>query len=146
MSNETVIDVLNELLAAESLSLLPRLRESTVFVSWASADDQQIVDRMIDGGREHQAWLIGVIRDLGGEPLPVRPDIHSGDIHFLELHYLLPRTLETERRLLTTYESAVHQASEVTPAASVIARIMERRRKYVEQLSRMTETVKPTAT
>lgn len=139
MSSQVAINILNDLLAAESRSLLPRLGESIVFVSAASAQEQRQVERMTDAGREHLAWLIDAMRNLGGEPFPVHADIHTGDIHFLELHHVLPRVLKAEEQLLTAFESAAADLGSTALAASAVARIIERRRTHIDQLKKMTD-------
>lgn len=139
MDNESVTDILNDLLAYESRSMLPRLGESTVFFSWASADDQRIVSSMAEEGTEHRAWLVQAIRDLGGEPFPVLADIHSTNLHYLDLSSVLPRTLQDGQHLLTLYESAAAQVGSNARAVSVIARITERLRCHVQQLGKLAD-------
>ena len=139
MENETIVQTLNELLAHESQSMLPRLGESTVFVSWASADEQQIVGRMIEEARENGARLVDAIRELGGEPLPVLADIQSTALHFLDLSHVLPAILNDCKRLLNLYESAAGQLGSSPLAGSVITEIIERHRKHVDQLAGLTE-------
>lgn len=135
MKNESVIEILNELLTCESQSLLPRLGEAIIFVCWASADQQRAVSTMIDQGTEHRAWLVEAIRDLGGDPLPAGADIQSTNVHFLDLSFVLPRTTEDRKRLLALYESATAQVGAHALAGSVIARITERLGRHVEQLT-----------
>ena len=146
MSNETAIEILNELLGYESQSILPHLGESGVFVSWASADERRIVNRMMDEKTEHLAWLVETIHNLGGEALPVRGGISSTTIHYLELNHLLPKVLEDRKRILSAYESAASQVGSNPLAGEVIGKIITRQRRHIEQLTQMTGKVALTAT
>lgn len=139
MNNQSAIEILNELLMHESQSLLSRLGESTVFVSWACADEQQIVSSMIQEETQHRAWLVEAIRDLGGDPLPVRADIQSTNVHYLDLSFVLPRALKDRNRLLASYESAAAQIGSNPRAGSVIAKIAERHRKHIRELSTISD-------
>lgn len=143
MADETVIEILNELLQHESRSLLPRLKESIVFVTWASAGEHRDVGAMIDEEMEHRAWLAEAIGDLGGDPLPGSADIRSSNVHYLELSYVLPQVLVERRRSLTFYESAAEQLSSNERAAAVVAKIVARKRRHVERLSELTEKARP---
>jgi hypothetical protein len=135
MERETIIEILNELFALEAENLLPRIAESTVFISWASTDDARVVERMIVEDRENRALLASTIRDIGGEILPVWGPIDSGNMHFLDLGFLLPRVVEDHRRLVEAYESAAPQVSAVGIAAEVVGKIAECHRGHTEQLS-----------
>ena len=137
MSNEAAIDLLNDLLQLEEGSLLPRLRESSVFVSWASAGELQAVQRMIDEENEHRGQLVESIIRLGGDPLPVSADIRSAGIHFLRLDFILPRVLESHRRLLSAYEAAASQTCSNPVAAEVVSSITECHRKHNDQLEQL---------
>ncbi len=139
MDHDAVIEVLNELLAAESASLLPRLRESRVFVSWASADEVDDVQRILDEDQEHQGWIVEAINRAGGYPLPVRADINTTNLHYIELGFLLPRVLADRRKLLSYYESASGQVASHEASSEVVSRIAGRVRKHVDLLDKLTE-------
>lgn len=138
MNNEIVIEVLNELLAAESASLLPRLGQSEIFVSWATADDLDDVQRILAEDQEHQSWLVEAINNAGGDPLPVLADINTTNLHFLELGFVLPKALEDRRRLLRFYESAASQVASNPAASETVGKIADRVRKQVEKLEKLT--------
>lgn len=142
MSNEAAIDLLNDLLQHEERSLLPRLRESMVFVSWACAGELQAVERMIDEENEHRRWLVEAITRLGGDPLPGLADIRSASIHFLELDFVLPRVVESHRSLLAAYEAAGSQTSSNPVVSEVVSGIIERHRKHGDQLAQLASRAK----
>ncbi len=135
MSVDATIEILNELLDQQSRSTLPRLGESEVFFTRASADERIAVQRMIDEDVEHRAWLVDAIIDLGGNPLPVRASIHSSNIHYLDLDYLLPAVHDDRKGIVAAYESAASQVGANPRAAEVIAKIATRLKRHIEQLN-----------
>jgi len=139
MNNDKLIDLLNDILAAELRSLLPRLRESTVFVDWASADDLFAVNGMMNEELEHVAWLVDAINDVGGDPAPVTADIRSTGAHYLRLSYILPQVLRERRRALSLFESAAPQLAANDRASVVASRIIERKRRHVDHLAQLNE-------
>lgn len=143
MNSFAAIDILNELLALESRHLLPRLRESTVFVSWASTDEQQELATMIDEQAEHRAWLVEAIDDLGGSPLPVLADIDSCDVHFLDVAYLLPRILANTEQVLASYEAAGAAVGDNPRAGSTLSSITERTQKHANRLRKLVARLQP---
>ena len=81
--------ILNDLLSAEAMSLVPQLKRMTVFVSWASANEADMVDDMVREEQQHEQWLVDAILDLEGYPNPISPSVAAGGIHYLELRTLL---------------------------------------------------------
>lgn len=134
MSIDASIDILNELLERQSQSTLPRLGESEVFFSRASADERAAVQRMIDEDVEHRAWLVDAIIDLGGHPLPSRASARSTNTHYLDLDYLLPAVHEDRKKIVAAYESAATHVGANPRAAEVIAKIVTRLNRHVAQL------------
>lgn len=143
MKSAQVIDVLNDLLAAESANLLPRLAESSAFVSWASADDVEGVNRMAAEEREHVEWLVEQILDLRGSPGPRIGSIDAASLHYVELHRLLPRVEHGEAALLRRYEAAAGLLAAAPPAAALVARIAARHRDHLQQLRRIASQSTP---
>ena len=81
---------LDDLCHAEQRSMLPRLQESTVFVSWASADEAEAVREMVEQEQEHIAWLVEMISALGESPTPCTADVRTTSIHYLQLDAIMP--------------------------------------------------------
>ncbi|MDO8629360.1 MAG: hypothetical protein Q7R41_02605, partial [Phycisphaerales bacterium] len=99
MNDAPLIAVLNELLAAEQQNLAPRLFESTLFVSRLDVEAYDVVRAMAQACREHCAALTELILEFGGQPAPRTGDVTTADLHFLELHYVLPRLIADQRFL-----------------------------------------------
>ncbi len=135
MNTEHAIEILNELLDHESKSVLPRIGESELFTTWASADEHRIISRMIEEEKDARARLVETIRDLGSDPLPVTADIASTNIHYLDLSYVLPAILNDRKRVLSAYQSAASQTGTSALAAQTIAEIMDCHQRQIDELS-----------
>ena len=139
MANRTrVCDILNELLAAEELDLLPRLTECTTFVSSADVSEFEAVRRMADEQKANTARLAQVLIDLDEEPRPCVRDITSANFHYMELPALLPRVQAREEQIAAQYEAALAQLNECKEVARVVGEIGARHRVYAEFLRRLT--------
>ncbi len=137
MTTPRVIAVLNELLAAEGSNLLPYLANCTTFISWASADDVDLVQGMVDEEQEHLEWLVQLILDLRGSPGPRTGAIEAGSLHYVELHTLLPRIEQAETRVLARYEAAAGAVAGEPRAAALVSRIADRHRAHLDELRRL---------
>jgi len=137
LDGESVIRVLNRLLLAEYASLIPRLGEATYFVSWASADEAQLLSQMVAEECEHVAWLTEAILDLRGAPAPRRFDTATANIHYCELHSLIPRILADRQRLIDVYQSAIPALGGLGKATQVAGRILARHREHLNKLQTM---------
>lgn len=135
MTNYTpVIAVLNELLAAEQQNIAPRLFESTLFVSRLDVEAYDMACAMAQACREHCAALTELILDLGGQPAPRPADTSTADLHFLELHYVLPRLIADQQALERKYAFAAPRVAAEPRAAVLIGRILERHRRDLAQI------------
>lgn len=134
MTDPQVIDVLNELLAREQRSWPARLFESTVFVSQLSVQDLRLVESMNRMATEHARWLAELILALGGTPGPRIDDVTTADLHFQELHHLLPRLVHEHELLVRRYTVAAERVTSEPQAAQLVTRILERHQQSLEQL------------
>lgn len=106
MANEHAIEILNNLLAAEYASLLPRLRQSNPFVTLAATEDREAVDRLIKDSERHERDLADLIMDLRGAPVPISYDIDTTSFHYITLEYLVPQILQNVHLLIDRYAGA----------------------------------------
>ena len=132
-----VVSILNQLLAAEARTLVPRLAEAGAFVSWASADEQALLQRVIADEREHQAALVDCILSADGVPAPVTADLDTASLHFLDLHALVPRILADKQRLVGLYRAAEAQLDPGTDAHQVTQRLAAAQRDHLAALQRL---------
>lgn len=138
MDNRATVGILNELLALEQRSLAVRLLESTVFVSRLAVEDLKIVQQMAIAGRQHAAWLADVLQTHGSVPGPRIADAQSADLHFQELHQLLPRLVTDRRALIRKYELAANHLGANPDATGVVARILDQHRRELASLQQAT--------
>ncbi|GMV97564.1 MAG: hypothetical protein AMXMBFR83_19220 [Phycisphaerae bacterium] len=135
------IEVLNRLHAAERRSLLPRLPETAAFVSWSSAAELEMVEKMVAEEGEHLAWLSEALDEAGGALYPAGPDIHTGHLHYLDLRVIMPEVIRSLEGLVRAYQDAAKVP--MTPrAAEVVNRILRRHQAHLERL-RALETRAP---
>lgn len=143
MNPSPAVDVLDELLAAESRSLIRHLDSSTVFVSWASADDAAAVQAMVVEDRQHADLLTRTIQELNGDPSPLGYDAAAAGVHYLELHTLLPQVVAGEEALAARFEDAVARVADEPRAAEVVARLLECHRSRADRLRALAITRQP---
>lgn len=137
MDSTMLIDILNELLAEERTATIHRLLESTVFVSQLSIEDAREVQRMAKESREHAEWLTRLILECGGSPRPPRRDMRSADLHFQDLHRLLPRAARDHENLIRKFTRASSHAGSEPRATDLISRILARHRSHLDTLQRL---------
>ncbi len=125
---------LDQLCHAERRSLLPRLQESTVFVSWPSAEQADAVQEMIQEEQEHIAWLIEMINDLGESSTPCTADVRTTSIHYVELDYLMPRVIQSKRDVIEFYEQNAAAVWSSPAASELISRIIARHKAQLAKL------------
>ena len=137
MDRQTIVGILNELLTLEQRNLVTRLLESTVFVSRLSVEDLNTVRRMARAGEEHGAWLADAVLQLGGVPGPRGIDPTSADLHYQELHHVLPRIVADREVIIRKYTMAARRLDDEPQAAQLVARILERHRDELTSLQQL---------
>ncbi|MCB9852040.1 MAG: hypothetical protein H6819_03005 [Phycisphaerales bacterium] len=106
MSSQRVVETLNQLLAAEYASILPRLRQSDPFVSLAAAEDRDTAYGLVQDSERHEKALTDLIMSLRGAPVPVSYDIDTTSYHYVTLEYLMPQIIQGVQSLIAAYSSA----------------------------------------
>ena len=140
MDRTRVYDILNELLAAEAVSLLPRLTECTTFVQPSDTGGLEAVQRMAAEHQANTARLTRTLIDLGGEPLSHTRDIDSATFHYLELDALLPPAVDSEEATASRYAAALPGLSECPPAVLVARELGSWHRVCADYLRKLTPT------
>lgn len=135
MSNKTVIDTLNSLLAVEYSNPLGRLRETGVFVSIGSSADRAAVNRLLDEIATHEQKLASVILSHRGTPVQRRIDISTGGFHYLTIESIMPTIIKSVRTLIRAYQHA-GVTSDAT-ADSMIGHHLSNYQATLETLERM---------
>lgn len=141
MRSRQLAGILNKVLHAEQRSIIPRLPEFQSFVSWASADEMQMVQGMIAESAEHITWLADAIDVLGETPTPYQPDIHLTSMHYCNITALMPLIVEDCRSLIRTCEAALPAVASDPKAAALLARILARHQAHLTALEQLNNSV-----
>jgi len=106
MAASDVTQTLNKLLAAEYASMLPRLRQSDLFVALRAANERSLVEGFVRDNEKHERLLFGLIAELRGAPAPAQYNIDMAAYHYLDIAHLMPIIIESIRELIGAYSSA----------------------------------------
>ena len=139
MSPEEVCAILNELLAAEEAAITPRLFESTVFVSQLATAQVPVAQRVAWQSRRNRERLTTLILQYGGVPHPRHPAANVAHLHFLDLHHVLPLTIEDHEMLIRKYEAASKRLASEPPAARPLTAILNKHREDLAELTKLHE-------
>lgn len=129
----TTAQVLNELLAVQKRSLLPRLAEAMPHVAFPAAGAAESVRRMVREQEECVDRLIEAILDAGGAPAPPTADLQSAGFHFLDFGYLLSRVVQNEESLLAACEAAIERLGDGA-ASDLVRQFADRHRRQAAEL------------
>ncbi len=140
---QNTAEILNLLHEAEMSSLLARLPELNLSVSWSSAEQFEVVKRLVADAREHRQWLIDAIEAAGSGVWPVTLDPRTANLHYLSLESIMPRLILDLRRLGQAYSDAMKQKPLTSEGAELIARIGPRYQTYLQQLQKMNHSTLP---
>ena len=138
--DRAVVEVLNELLQAESAGLGQRLGESQPFAHLASVERLAAVQSCAAESREHVAWLSELIVSLRGVPAPHSPDAYTTDLHYLQVDALLPRVIADCEKLIAAYNAAAARLADSPPATDLLTRIRTRHEKQLKILKDLCPT------
>lgn len=136
MESHSPVAILNELLAIEERGLPARVLESTVFVTQLSAGDSATVRGMANAQLENQASLCKAILDCGGGLGPHCADVNSGDMHFLDIHCLMPRLAADCETIITKYTAAADRVSDFPEVGGLLSQIAARHREDLATLTK----------
>ncbi|MFQ5462728.1 MAG: hypothetical protein ACE5E5_08890 [Phycisphaerae bacterium] len=139
MSDDTVLALLDELLALEQRQLAVRLRESAVFVSRKSIDQQRVVQRLCEQADRNAELLVRTMTRLGGSPGPRVGDLATASLHFLELSSVRPALIDDLAALVKAYRIAAERVAVDPRAADVVGRILQGHQTDLDALSKAQE-------
>ncbi|MEK6675320.1 MAG: hypothetical protein AABZ47_06650 [Planctomycetota bacterium] len=128
MANPDSFDILNELLLEEQKSSVPRIVESAVFISTAGVGEFVLLKKLADSSKQNVRLLTEQIIEIGESPWPRNHDVASADLHFQNLHSVLPRLRADLNRLIRLYQFASTKLSGSPAASKLISRILDRHR------------------
>jgi len=135
MSHESVLSMLDELLALEQRQLAVRLGESAVFVARKSLDRRGVIPRLCEQADRNAELLVHTMGLLGGSPGPRVGDLSSAGLHFQELSCVLPALVDDLAALVKAYRVAAERVSIHPRAADVVGRILQGHQAELDTLS-----------
>jgi len=102
-----VLDILQGLLEAEQASVFRFMRSGNPYLTRATLETRDRVDRMAAGTVRRARELGDLIERVGGttHPRPVQPE--NQYLAFLSLKFLLPKLAEAKRTTIERYENAL---------------------------------------
>ena len=147
MSQDTAItiDLLNTLLAAEARSMVRRLGESQPFIGQGPIEQTEIVPQLL---AEHSAITEAITEEilrLRGCPAPSLPDASSAGLHYLDLQYLLPQVIESEKQTVRVYESVIARLEDAGLTAPLAQDLLNRHQQRIARLEAFQPQPQPPA-
>lgn len=137
MTDDQSTEILNDAYAAECRGLLNQFGHLHPFVSWLSAADQPVTERIVAEQQEHKRWLVERILELRRAPRPAGFGEEAAAVAYLDLRFLLARIVDDTRKLISVYEAAAVRAAGDPRTSGLLSRILERHRAHLAQLSRI---------
>lgn len=137
MDATRVLDILNDLLTAESASQLWRLAECGAFFDRHDAAGSDTVRGLARRHEQELHGLAGLIMDLGGQPRPAVRDIHTANFHYINCDVLLPHVLKSEEQLAQRCDAALEELSEAPAAADFVRDLRDKHRVRADLLRKM---------
>ncbi len=137
IDTQGTVGILNELLASEQRNLVPRLLESTLFISRLSVEALDLVQQMARASEEHASRLADAIRELGGVVGPRMTNAASADLHYQELRHVLPRIIADREALVHKYTLAAPRVGTHQRVAEMVQHIL---RCHQEELARLQQS------
>ena len=133
--SEQAVKILNDFLAAESASLVSRLRECDAYVAWTAAQDGLVIDRITADSAAHRHELVETILKLRGQPRPAQFKTMPRSEHYLRLDFLMPQMVKSMKSLAATYASAGPTGN--VEADALVARILADHMRHLAELERL---------
>ena len=121
MSDQRVADILCEVLAAMEKSHYARLAETGVFLSSGGTEPYDAVRRILEEDARLTAELAA----------------RTGNLHYLDLHFVLTEVLRSKEQLLAVAESALAELTGTGPAGLLVSKIAAAHRDHIVVLERL---------
>jgi len=132
MTDQHVLEILNDLLAAMEKSPYARLGETGAFVSTVGTEEYDVVRRVLQEEKQYAAELADLLIELGGVPVAFgAPDFQAGCLHFLEAPFLLREVLRWKQPVLAKCESALEELCTSARAYLLVSKIAAAHRDHI---------------
>jgi hypothetical protein len=141
MASDTVVRTIDTLLAVEGGSLLLRLEHAGAYVPHSESDLANALQEMVDEEKEHRRKLVDLLDEFGATPGPRRVHSYPADVHYNQLHVLLPRFIADKKRLIGEYEAGAALVVSEPKATDLVASILASHRRHLARLEELRKTV-----
>lgn len=131
-----ILDTLQSLLDAELGSIFRFMGSGSPYLTRATLEVRDRVERMAADTQRHAGALAGMIERLGGttQPLGVQPEDQY--LAYLSLKFLLPKLAEAKRTTIERYENALRALRGAPPeVVGVVEGILGEHRKDLSALA-----------
>lgn len=146
MSDQRVVDTLNELLGAIAKSPHAHLDEIGVFVSATGTEAYDVVRRILDEERQSAAELADMLIEVGGVPIVFRaPEVQAGRLHYLDAPFLLKDMLHYKTRRLDECQRALECLSGAAQAYQLVSRTAALHREHLDLLRGLVARTNPSS-
>ena len=102
-----LLDTLQSLLDAEQASVIRLMRSGSPYLTRATLETRDRVERMAADTDRHAAALAALIDRLGGATRPRAVQPEEQYLAYLSLKFLLPKLAEAKRTTIERYENAL---------------------------------------
>ena len=139
MTDQCVVDTLNELLAVMEKRPHARLAEAGVFLSAAGTEEHVALQRVLEEEEQHIAELAGLLIELGGGPSPApgTADVNTAGLHYLDLQSVLKEMSRSKEQLSATFEAALERLSGSPSSSQLVSRIAADNRGHLGRLGQL---------
>ncbi len=137
MTDQRVLDTLNDVLTAMEKSPHARLADTGVSILSAGTEECDAVHRILEQERHQAGKLAELLIELGGTPAFGVPDAQTAYLHYLDLHFLLTQVLRSKGQLLAVCESALEQLPASTRASQLVSEVATAHREHLASLQQL---------
>jgi hypothetical protein len=116
-----------------------------MFLTSAGSEEVEAIHRMMSEEKAHASAIAELMLELGQAPRPAPPDVHAGDLHYLEVHYLLPILTRAKEALVAAHASARTRLAGSPRALELVTRLEGAQRRHLDSL-RAFQAAAPAAT
>lgn len=137
MTDQRVLDILNDVLTAMEKSPCARLADTGVSILSAGTEECDMVHRILEQEGRYAGELAELLIELGGTPAFGVPDAQTARFHYLDLHFLLTQVLRSKEQLLAVCESALEQLPASTRASQLVAEVAAAHRQHIASVQQL---------
>ena len=137
MTDQHVLDVLNDVRAAIEAGPYARVREVGAFLSAAGTKEHDTVLGILADEERCVAELASLLAELGGTPTFASPDALSGRLHYLDMRCILKLIRDTKARLANACDAALGLVGDSAESYQLISQVASLHRDHILQIEKL---------